>query len=160
MTAENTEQNTDAGQEPEVTEAESQQNEQPGQAGNPNAEAAKYRRKLRDTETALTEAQTKVATQDQRINSLQRKLIDQHTGPHLHNADDFWKFADVELADLLDDEGLPNIQKVDEALNAMLEERAYLKNLRVPQPDPSAGPSGNPGAQTDSVESFLKERLG
>jgi len=142
----------------EIQESEAD-NPDDKQTGNPNAEAAKYRRKLRDTEEALTEAQTKVADQDQRITALQRKLIDQHTGPNLHNAEDFWKFADVELGDLLDEDGLPDFDKVDKALNTMLEERSYLKNLRVPKPDPSAGP-GKEVPRKDTLEQYLQERLG
>lgn len=159
MTAENTEHTTEATPTEATDLQEQSSSEQPEQTANPNAEAAKYRRKLRDTEEALTEFQTTVEAQNQRITSLQRKLIDQHTGPHLHDADDFWKFAETELEDLLDDDGLPDLNKVDETLETLLEERRYLKNLRVPQPDPSAGAKGTP-APRPTVEDFLQQRLG
>lgn len=159
MTAENTEHTTEATP-ADATEVQDQSSsEQSEQTANPNAEAAKYRRKLRDTEEALTEAQTTVEAQTAHITSLQRKLIDQHTGPHLHNSEDFWKFAETDLEDLLDEDGLPDFKKVDEALTALLEERSYLKNLRVPQPDPSAGAKGTP-APRPTVQDFLQQRLG
>jgi predicted RNase H-like nuclease (RuvC/YqgF family) len=159
MTAENTEHTTEATP-TEATEVQEQSSsEQSEQAANPNAEAAKYRRKLRDTEESLTEIQSKVEVQEQRITSLQRKLIDQHTGAQLHDADDFWKFTETDLDELLDDDGLPDMEKVDEKLTALLEQRTYLKNLNVPKPDPSAGAKGTP-APRPTVEDFLQQRLG
>lgn len=159
MTAENTEQATEATPAEATDLQEQSSSEQPEQTANPNAEAAKYRRKLRDTEESLTEMQSKVEVQEQRITSLQRKLIDQHTGPHLHDADDFWKFTETDLDELLDDDGLPDMEEVDEKLTALLEQRTYLKNLNVPKPDPSAGAKGTP-APRPTVGDFLQQRLG
>lgn len=91
---------------------------------NPNREAAKYRRQLRDTETERDTLRT-------RLETLQRGEIERLAGRHLADPADFWRDG-AQLADLLDDDGNVSPDKVTAAATAIAEAHAHWKAAGPP----------------------------
>lgn len=115
-------------------------------APNPNAEAAKYRRRLRNTEAQLEAAQGRlIATQTALAEELAR------TVGRIEPAA-IWA-AGVELDDLLDDTGAVDPEKV---INASDQTASLLKIARRPKPDPMQGYTG--GIPADTWETAFKMR--
>lgn len=119
----NTETNT------EVVEQEPEQVEQPDDTDeNGNREAAKWRRRLRETE----------AERDQlrgQVQALQRAEAERIAGETVRAPAALWA-AGVDVADLLDDTGAIDPAKVRDAVQAAAEQ---LGLARSPRPDPTQG---------------------
>lgn len=114
MTDQTPEQTTDAGEE---TSTEVQTPQEPTEAHAGNAEAAKWRTRLR-------EAEAERDTLAQRLQRLQRAEVTRlATGPgKLHDGSDLA----TDLADLVDDEGDVDPAKVSAAVAALVEQKPHL----------------------------------
>lgn len=119
---EHADQEQDTGQE--------QEQEQEQEHTSPNAEAAKYRRRLRDTETKLEELTHK-------HDALLRSTVETMTADNVPAAA-LWD-SGATLEDLLGDDGLPDQGKVRDAAQAAAERYQVGKVPRRPQPVPEAG---------------------
>jgi hypothetical protein len=98
----------------------------------PNKEAAKYRTRLRETETERDRLAGIVST-------MQTREVERLAGDVLANGADLLELGGIDLADLLDDDGRPDAEKVEAAARTILETRPYLAASRGPRPDPSQG---------------------
>lgn len=118
-------------------------------------EAAKYRRKLRDTEgerDALTE----------RLTTLQRAEVARLAADVLAAGDDIW-LTDVKLADLLDDTGNVDAAKVNGLATNIAASRPHWKRL-----SPNAAPAATvtssdriePGPKTTTWSDVLQSSSG
>ncbi len=132
----------DAPHEPEDTEPE----EEPEDDAKGGKEAARYRRRLRETEAerdALTE----------RVESLQRSVVDSIVteggkGGRMHSTEPFWA-GGVDLADLLDEGGDVDRAKV---LAAVDDVAVRFGITRRPKPNTVPGEGYNPApAGRDSM---------
>lgn len=97
---------------------------------NQNAEAAKYRRRLRDTEAQL-------ANLTQKHETLLRSTIEQAAADKVTPAA-LWD-SGATLDDLLGDDGLPDPEKVRAAANTAAERYQVAQKPRRPQPVPEVG---------------------
>lgn len=88
-----------------------------------NSEAAKYRRRLRDTE-AVRDAHAA------RIEAFQRRDVSRIAGETLAQPSDLFDVGRRELADLLDDDGEVDEEKVNLASAALLESRPGLAKAK------------------------------
>jgi hypothetical protein len=111
----------EAGTEPESTDSET-----------PNKEAAKYRRRLREAEAERDKLAGVVTT-------MQTREVERIAGTVLANGADLLEVGGVALADLLDQDGRPDVEKIEGAARSILTERPYLAGTRGPRPDPSQG---------------------
>ncbi|MEU2669939.1 hypothetical protein ABZ622_13905 [Streptomyces sp. NPDC007164] len=91
------------------------------ESANPNAEAAKYRRKLRDTESALE-------TAEGRVNALLRREAEGVAGKTLAVGADLFEIGGVAIDDLTDPEGNVMPDAVEAAVEALLAKRPGLRN--------------------------------
>ncbi|MGX1762946.1 hypothetical protein ACWIGW_45980 [Nocardia brasiliensis] len=96
-------------------------------ADSPNAEAAKWRRKLRDTETEL-------ATARERITRYQRTEIERLAAEHLAVPADLFDIGKADLPALLDDNGDPDPVKVRAAVDELVNARPGLHKNGRPNP--------------------------
>lgn len=105
-----------------------------------NAEAARYRRALRETEAERDTLNT-------RVESLQRAAAEQFMTGKLDVPADLWRFG-IELADVLDDDGTVSPVKVTAAWETVLESRPMLRSKRMAglPPVESLRPAGSSGA--------------
>src|SRR5699024_7564560 len=106
---------------------EVQQTEDTGKTGN---EAAKYRRRLR-----AAEAQRDALTE--RLETMQRAEVERLAGEHIAKGESLW--AAASLADVLDDAGNVDPQRVAAAAQEAQERLGLASPVRTPRPDPSAG---------------------
>jgi hypothetical protein len=93
----------------------------------PNAEAARYRRALRETEAArdaLTE----------RLSGYQRREAERLAGSTLSKGADLW-LDGATLDDLLDGDGQVDPDKITAAVQAVLDGRPQLRSPSVSSPD-------------------------
>lgn len=90
--------------------------EQPEATG--NQEAAKYRRRLRETEAERDALTT-------RLEALQRTMVEQYAADQIEKPAGLW--AHAQLADLLDDDGNVDRQKVIDASKTAREELGLSK---------------------------------
>lgn len=79
-----------------------------------NREAAKYRRQLRETQSERDAVTS-------RLEAAQRQIIEAEAGKHIDKPASLWA-SGVQLADLLDDDGNVDIEKVTAASTTALEE--------------------------------------
>lgn len=84
-----------------------------------NAEAAKYRRQLRDAEATRDDLQGQLDTWN-------REAIERRAAQHLAVASDLFDLGEVDPADLLGDDGRVDPDKVDAAARALIEARPGL----------------------------------
>ena len=134
-------------EQPEVDEHEQPDDEQP--ADRPGREAAKYRRQLRETETAL-EAARETAT------AAQRALVEHlaQTAGRIRPAA-LWA-SGADLADLLDDSGNVDPGKVAQAADVAARD---LGLTRTPRPDPTQGRvTDRPDASHGWAQAFAPTR--
>ena len=132
---------TEAGAELEQpTEAESTEQEQDGG----NAEAAKYRRRLR-------EAEAQRDTLTERLEGLQRAEVERLAGEHLAKGAGIW--TTTALSDVLDDDGTVDPAKVTQAAQEARESVGLAPAHGTPRPDPSQGALGQLGGQQATFES-------
>lgn len=111
------------------------------ESGKGNAEAAKYRTRLREAEAKLTDATTASQTLTGKLTTLSKAFIEQLAGSDLRDAADLWRHG-ADPADMLTEDGLPDPEKVQEATQAILAERPHLGSPRSPRPDLSQGARG------------------
>lgn len=107
-----TEQSAQAPEAPETT-TEHPEPETAPEDDNPGKEAAKYRRRLRETETERDTLRTQVE-------ALQRAAVEQVAGKHLHKPAGLWA-SGVTPAELVDDNGNVDPEKVQAAARAAAE---------------------------------------
>ena len=111
------------------------------ETGNPNAEAAKYRTRLRESEAAheLDRGQ---------LEKYQRRDAER-LATDLSRPADLW-LGGTELADVLTDDGDVDPVAVAATMAKVLEGRPGLSNQRpAPRPDPSQGARGGPSGGND-----------
>lgn len=108
---------TTATSEPDQTEPEAEPTEDKGKGG--NSEAARYRTRLRGVE------QERDALA-QRVAAYTRADVVRHVSERLSDADDLFIVGQVDVADLVDDEGALDVEAVDAAVDALLERRPRL----------------------------------
>lgn len=94
-----------------------------------NAEAAKWRRKLRDAEAERDALAERLAAHD-------RAAVEAAVADRMIRPADLW-LTGVEVADLLDDDGNVDAEKLTECLDGLLEERPHWA---APRPMPSHRP--------------------
>lgn len=90
---------------------------------NPNSEAAKYRKRLRDTETERD-------TLRGRVETLQRAEIERLVTGKLADPSDLWRDG-AQLDDVLDDDGNVDSDKVNDLANSLLKAHAHWAAPRV-----------------------------
>jgi len=100
----------------EETETENEGRERPGK-GN---EAARYRRQLRETETARDDLSA-------RLTAFQRRDVERVAADRLAVPADLFDLGGTQLADLLDEDGYPDAVKVGAAVDALLKTRPGLQ---------------------------------
>ncbi|MET8474344.1 hypothetical protein ABZY90_11225 [Streptomyces sp. NPDC006422] len=108
------------------------------EATSPNAEDAKYRKKLRAAESALEAAQ-------ERINELLRREIELLASESLAVGADLFEIGGAAIESLVDDKGNVSPSKVKSAAEALLKKRPGLRNS-------NAGWGDVGGAQRRQVE--------
>ena len=108
------------------SQADSEAGEDEQQAG--GNEAARYRRRLRDTERE----RDRLAEQ---VTALQRREVDRLAADHLSVGGDLLALGDTALADLLGEDGHPDAGKVHAAATALTASRPGLAR-------PRSGPTG------------------
>lgn len=118
-------------------------------------EAAKWRRQARAEETNRRLAEA-------RVELLQRNEIDRHLATKIALADDFWLATDVTVPDLLNEDGTKvDIDKVDAAVEAVLEGREHWRAKLGPVGAPSSAVTGDgkyqPQAEETTWDGFLKK---
>lgn len=111
-----------------------------------NSEAAKYRRRLRETE-AQRDAHAA------RIEAFQRRDVARIAGETLAQPTDLFDVGGRELADLLDDDGEVDEEKVSLAAAALLESRPGLAKAKE-QPWPAAMGQGRQGESFSPAASW------
>lgn len=111
-----------------------------------NAEAAKYRRQLRDTEAERDQLTERLRTaHTQRVEAL--------AADRLADPTDLWRYG-TELADLTTEDGDLDNDKVTAALDALAEQRPYLAK---PQPNTTTHMGARKAVEhTASWEDVLK----
>jgi hypothetical protein len=103
---------------------------EPDEDESPNAEAARYRVRLR-------EAEQEVGHLRGRIETMQRADVERQLAGRVAQPADIFEIGGVDLADLLDDDGNVVPELVDTAVFGLLESRPGLAY----QEPPAAGPS-------------------
>lgn len=110
--------------------------DEPQPADSPNAEAAKYRRRLR-------EAETKLAVSDARAEMLLRREIERLAGDRLADGAEVWR-DDTALDGLLGDDGLPSADAVAARVAELLEQHPHWERVNLKRLTPPASSvSGN-----------------
>lgn len=119
---------------PPDADGQTEDTNEPPEGG--NSEAAKYRRRLRDTE----------AERDglaQRVETLQRAEVER-LASDLSKPAAIWA-AGVQLADLLDKDGNIDTEKATEAITTATDSLGLQQASRAPRPDPTQGGQGGTG---------------
>lgn len=112
-----------------------------------NAEAARYRTRLRATEGERD-------TLSQRVERMQRREVERLAGERLAQPGDLFAVGGTALADLLTDDGDVDAERVTEAVQALLDARPGLhRDAKATWPDMGAGQreTGSPGKTWGSV---------
>jgi len=122
--------------------------EEADKASSPNAEAAKYRRKLRA-------AETKLEVQTARTEMLIRREVERLAADRLADGTDVWR-DDTQLADLVDGEGLPDTERVTARVADLLDAHGHWdKPGSTPPASTVTGdgkpPGGDPSASWQDV---------
>ncbi|MBX7434171.1 hypothetical protein JDV09_18915 [Mycobacterium sp. Y57] len=106
-----------------------------GNAADGNSEAAKWRRQLRD-------AQTENKTLTGRVDGLLRREVERLAAQQLADPTDVWR-DDVDLAGLLGEDGLPDPQKVDELIEAIIGRHPHWRRGNPAAPASTVSGDGN-----------------
>ncbi len=109
----------------------------------PGSEAAKYRRRLRDTEA---ERDTLTA----RVETMQKREVERLVATDLATPADLW-LTDTTMADLVDDNGDIDPAKVGEAVTALLAERPGWRRTTAASFDGGARTSASTGVTFQQV---------
>ncbi|UJL26838.1 MULTISPECIES: hypothetical protein [Mycolicibacterium] len=126
-----------------------QDDSQPGAGKSPGAEAAKYRVRAREAETALAAAQT-------RIEAMQRAEVERLASAGLSHPADLFSLSGNGLADYLGEDGNVDPIKVAADVEAILQERPGLKVRDLPV-DTSQGHGSTPGRKAPHWGALLKD---
>lgn len=109
--------------------------------GSGNAEAAKYRRRLRDTETERDRLGVALTI-------LQTREVERLAAARLSVPSDLLDLSDVELGDLTTDDGTIDEQAVQHALDALIKARPGLATPAPPKwPDMGQGKRQSVGSE-------------
>lgn len=134
-TTETTETTTDNRVEPDTEQGDAQEVEDATGDDRPGAEAARYRRRLRETETERDGI-------SERLTGYQRREAERLAAATLSRPADLW-LDGAEVGDLLDDEGQLDPEKVAATVAGVLTDRPQLEAGRVrPRPDHAQGGTG------------------
>lgn len=136
----------DATEATEGTELEEVQDAQ-GEPDNPSREAARYRRKLRETETERDQLA-------QRIESLQRSEVERHAG-HLARPSAIWA-AGVTVSEVLNENGDVDPNKVTEAVIAAADQLGLAHQRRAPKPNPAQRGEAPVGGRADDMANVIQ----
>ncbi len=119
----------------------------------PNAEAAKYRRQLREAETARDALQARL---DTLLTGEARRLA----GETLADPDDLFGVGGVKLNDLLDEAGNIDPGRIATATADLIGSRPRLARTWQPPltPDPSQGARQDPPATPTFTDAFRPRR--
>lgn len=109
----------------------------PEAAPSANAEAAKYRKRLREAEAALEAAQA-------RVGAMQRSEIETYAAKQLAVGADLFEIGKVALADLLHENGETDLHAVDAAVSELLKERPGLRSGNAPWGEVGGGSAEMP----------------
>lgn len=134
-------------EEPTETPEDAAQDDSEADDGNPNREAAKYRRRLRDTEAERDD----LAAQ---VDALRRQIVDDAVSRTGVPSEAFWSTS--ELGDMLDDDGNVDLERV----TAQAEDvRKRFSIARLPAPNKAQGSSASgppPESETQRWQSAFK----
>lgn len=120
---------------------------------NSNHEAAKYRRRLRDTETERDQLAT-------RLDTLQRAEAERIASETLHKGAGLWANG-TELADLLDDDGDVSAEKVKQAAHAAVDSLGLQTRRNGPySPREGANPRQPRRSSSDAMVDVVMGRTG
>lgn len=111
---------------------------------NPNAESAKWRTKLRETESALAAA-------NERLAGFQRAELERLAAERLSAPGDLLTLSGKQLSDFLSDDGTVNAEAVNEAATAVLDARPGLAPSQAAT-DPTQGRGTHDGAAPRSPQ--------
>lgn len=132
----------------DAAEAESEATEDDG---NPNAEAAKYRKRLRATESERDHLQEQLSTMRQELltKTLEAPIdLGANKGVRLNHPDDLFTFTGRSAEDFYKDDGTLDREALTEALGSLYAERQELfKPQRVIIPNVGDTPSRREGNQ-------------
>lgn len=101
-------------------------------------EAAKYRRQLRDTEAERNQLRNQ-------LEAMQRDAVERLAASHVRKPSVLWKLG-LQLADVLDGDGLPDPEKVRTAATHVATDQGLSKPLR--NYAPREGTNGEPPRPT------------
>lgn len=118
-----------------------------------NAEAAKYRRRLREAEAERDAARGTVE-------SLQRQLAEHLVADRLAQPSDLWDIGRAAVTELLGEDGALDPAKVSDAVDSLLAARPGLSTRRAPRPDAGMGKQGGAHDTATSLGGILKAQLG
>ena len=104
------------------TDAPEPQEDSP-QDVNLSAEAKGWRLKFRDQQQVNAELMEQQADIAAKLRAAEKALIDQHVGPHMRDVEDFW--SRTEHSDLLGEDGVIEMSKVDTQLSTILAAHPY-----------------------------------
>ncbi|MGI8614419.1 MAG: hypothetical protein ACR2KL_10830 [Nocardioidaceae bacterium] len=117
-----------------------------------NREAAKYRVRLRESETALQ------ASQD-RLTAYQRAEVERLAGERLSVAADLFAVAGTSVVDFVDEEsGMVDGNKVHQAVSELLDQRPGLRRPSDRFPDLGGGQRGSAPETAASWSEVLRGR--
>ena len=100
------------------------------------SEAARWRVTARQTETKLHVAEA-------RIEEMQRNEINRHLATKLQAPEDFWPATNQTLADLLNEDGQVDTERVSAAADAVLDGRPHWRAKLKPVGAPSTAVTGD-----------------
>lgn len=133
---------------------------------NPNAEAKKYRVRLRDAEAERDQLR-------EQLEALQVDMVNDHIGgriptesgqdttPQLRNPSDLFLFTQTGPADYIGDDGRPDAQKIAQAVSDLAEQRPELTVRPERVVIPNAGdhpPKGAPKASFTEAFKPVRDR--
>ncbi len=131
-----------------MTTATSEDGAKPEDKGTGNSEAAKWRTRLRQAEAERD-------TLAQRLARMQQAEVDRLVAERMADPEDLRVLGKVEVADLLDDEGLVDVDKVDQAVSDVLKSKPRLAKDYEPDAEGFDGGArqsvSNSGASWSSV---------
>jgi len=135
-----------------MTEEQPNNDDDGGQEPNPNREAAKYRTQLREVEGERDTLQSQ-------IDARNRAAVERIAAEHLAVPGDLFDLGEVDLADMLTDDGAPDAEAVQEAAATMLEDRPGLAATPIAERLSDAYREHLGARATDPQVDSLRERL-
>jgi hypothetical protein len=136
------------GTDTEVTDEPAESDDDDQDDGNTNREAAKWRTKLRDTEAQRNAVTTQLA-------NMQRAAIDNQVTALGIKPAALWA-SGAQLADLLNDAGVPDAAKVEKAAQTAKDTLGLTVNTPRPKPAVHALKSGASSGYEPTRDSFVE----